>query len=78
VNECVSPARAHVYIQRSGATWLLADGPFDDQDACIVYVAASSKRTDAQADALAVVEAVLGARYGLLTETKEIIDVVRD
>lgn len=67
INNLVTPARGVAYVERTGRVWLLADGPVAPAAPALVFVAAyrEGNVTEAQNDALAVLDAVLGARYGI-------------
>ena len=66
INDIVVPARAVGYIERSGRVWLLADGPVEVGANALIYLAQyNGDPTEAQADSLAVVLAVLEDTYAL-------------
>jgi len=64
INNIVTPARGTVYLERSGRVWLLADGPVgSDENATVFLAQYRDEGSEEQADALAVVLAVLDAAY---------------
>lgn len=67
LNNIVMPARAVAYIERGGRVWLLQDGPVMPGPAVVYLAQYRDDPTEAQADSLAVVLAVLGDVYGLST-----------
>ena len=68
INDIVAPARGVAYIERSGRVWLLADGPVEVGANALIYLAQyNGDPTEAQADSLAVVLAVLEDTYALDT-----------
>ena len=65
LNSIVMPARGVAYIERGGRVWVLADGPVIPGPAVVYLAQYRDDPTEAQADSLAVVLAVLGDVYGL-------------
>ncbi len=57
--------RAVAYVERTGRVWVLADGPLGSSSEAVVVVGSTGDRTDEQTESLAVLDAVLGAAYGL-------------
>ena len=65
INNVVTPARGVAYVERSGRVWLLADGPVNPGPAVVFQAQYRDEEVAEQADAVAVVVAVLGAVYEL-------------
>lgn len=65
INNIVAPARGVAYVERSGRVWLLADGPVNPGPAVVFQAQYRDEEIAEQADAVAVVVAVLGDVYAL-------------